>query len=200
MDTRLRTSFIPKKALILKGEAAGGRISVNLFLSFGMIVFFLMIALSGGVYLYRAVIRNKIAEEGIALQKAEKAFELPLIADIKRLDNRIAAATIILGNHTVVSPVFDMLETLTLKTVRFTGFDYTNVNGPKISLDGEAKSYTSVALLADSFAENEKIKNPVFSNLNLNEKGDVNFSFTSPLDPSMASFKKYFGESLTAAP
>lgn len=192
MDTRLRTSFIPKKTLILKSETGGGRVSINLFLSFGMIVFFLMIALAAGVYLYEVVIQKKIADEGVALEKAKKAFEPSLIADVKRLDSRITAGKTILGNHTVVLPIFDMLEALTLKTVRFTKFDYKNTKGgnPVIKLGGEAKSYASVALLSDSFAGDTRIKNPVFSNLNLNETGGVVFSFQASLDPTMVSFKK----------
>lgn len=194
MDTRLRTSFIPKKTLILKSESGGGRVSINLFLSFGMIVFFLMIALAAGVYLYKVVIQKKIADEGVALEKAKKAFEPSLIADVKRLDSRITVGKTILGNHVVVSPVFDTLEALTLKTVRFTKFDYKNAKGgnPVIQLGGEAKSYSSVALLSDSFVGDVRIKNPVFSNLNLNETGGVVFSFQASLDPSMVSYKKTF--------
>lgn len=203
MDTRLRTSFIPKKNLILKSEAGGGRVSINLFLSFGMIVFFLMIALAGGVYLYKVVIEKKIAQEGVALEKAKKAFEPSLIADVKRLDNRIAVSKTVLANHVVALPIFDLLEALTLKTVRFTKLDYTNPKdgSPTIHLDGEAKSYTSVALLSDSFAGDEKIKNPVFSNLNLSDTGGIKFSFQASLDPKMVSFKQYFeGGKQTPAP
>lgn len=195
MDTRLRTSFIPKKTLILKNEAGGAaRVSINLFLSLGTIVFFLMIALSAGVYLYKVVINKKIYQEGLDLEKAKKAFEPSLIADVKRLDGRITAAKAVLDKHAVALPVFDLLETLTLKTVRFTKFDYKNEKSgvPTVSLDGEARGYTSVALLSDSFAGDERIKNPVFSNLNLNESGGVKFSFQASLDPGMISFKKYF--------
>lgn len=194
MDTRLRTSFIPKKTLISKSDAGGGRVSINLFLSLGVIIFFLVLAIAAGLYLYKTVIQKKIAEEGAALEKAKKAFEPSLIADVKRLDNRISTAKVVLDNHTIVLPVFDMLEALTLKTVRFTKFEYRNVKGsvPSLQLDGEAKSYSSVALLSDSFAEDERIKSPVFSNLNLNEAGGVKFSFQASLDPTMTSFKKYF--------
>jgi hypothetical protein len=202
MDTRLRTSFIPKKTLILKSESAGGRISINLFLSLGMIIFFLTMALAAGVYLYKIVIQKKITAEGIALEKARKAFEPSLIADVKRLDNRITTGKTILENHVVVLPVFDMLEALTLKTVRFASFDYKNTKGgaPTIKLEGEAQSYSSVALLSDSFAEDARIKNPVFSNLNLSEAGGVKFSFQASLDPGMISFKKYFEESQPIVP
>jgi hypothetical protein len=197
MDTRLRTSFIPKKTLILKSDGGASRVSINLFLSFGMIVFFLMIAVAGGVYLYKVVIQKKIVQEGLDLQKAEKAFELPLITDMKRLDSRITVGKSILEKHTVASTVFDTLEALTLKSVRFTKFDFQYKGssaglGPMITLDGEARDYTSVALLSDSFAEDTRIKNPVFSNLNLNEEGRVEFSFSAALDPEMVSFKKYF--------
>lgn len=194
MDTRLRTSFIPKKNLILKSEAGGARVSINLFLSVGIIVFSLMIAIAAGLYLYKAVIQKKIVTEGVALEKAKKAFEPSLIADVKRLDSRITVAKTILEKHVVVLPIFDMLEALTLKTVRFTSFDYKTAKGgmPTLQLTGEARSYASVALLSDSFGGDERMKNPVFSNLNLNETGGVKFSFQTSLDPTMILFKKYF--------
>jgi hypothetical protein len=193
VDTRLRTSFIPKKTLILKSDAGGGRVSINIFLSLGMIFLFLMILTAAGVYLYKVVILKKIGEERVALEKARKAFEPRLIAEVKHLEARITTAKIILENHTAVLPVFDMLEALTLKTVRFTKFDYKNERGgmPILILDGEAKSYSSVALLSDSFMGDERIKSPVFSNLNLSEAGGVKFSFQTSLDPTMVSFKKY---------
>ncbi|MBI2120739.1 MAG: hypothetical protein HYT94_03910, partial [Parcubacteria group bacterium] len=58
MDTRLRTSFIPKKALVLKSAPGGGRVSINLFLSLGVIIFFLTLALAGGAYLYKVLIQK----------------------------------------------------------------------------------------------------------------------------------------------
>lgn len=197
MDTRLRTSFIPKKTLILKNESGGSRVSINLFLSLGMIIFFLMLASSAGVYLYKVVLVKKINEEGLALEKAKNAFEPSFLVTVKRLDNRLNTAKTVLGNHVVAVPVFDLLEVLTLKTVRFTKFDYKNEKSgfPTLKLAGEAKSYASVALLSDSFAGDERIKNPVFSDIDLNETGGVKFSFHASLDPSMILFKKYFEES-----
>lgn len=193
MDTRLRTSFIPKKALVLKGAPAGGRVSFNLFLSLGTIVFFLALLISGGTYLYKALIQKNIAEKEIILENAKKAFEPSLIAEIKRLDSRITSAKILLEKHTAVLPVFDLLESLTLKTIRFTSFDYSHTGGvPTIDLKGEAQSYASVALLSDSFSGDEHMKNPVFSDINLNESGWVQFAFSASLDPSTASFQSYF--------
>lgn len=193
MDTRLRTSFIPKKALVPKGTSSGARVSINLFLSLGVIIFFLTLALAGGAYLYKVLIRKNIDEKEAMLEKAKKAFEPSLIADVKRLDSRIASAKTILDNHSAVVPVFDLLESLTLKTIRFTEFSYSNAGGaPMLDIKGEAQSYASVALLSDSFASNEKIKNPVFSDINLSESGWVQFAFTASLDPSTVAFRNYF--------
>jgi hypothetical protein len=194
METKLRTSFIPKKNLILKNDSGGGRVSINIFLSLASIIFFLMVAIAAGAYLYKVVIQKKIVAEGVQLEKVKKAFDPNLIADIKRLDHRITTSKTVLENHIVVMPVFDLLEALTLKTVRFTSFDYQSTKGgsPTIRLNGEAKSYASVALLSDSFGEDERIKNPVFSGLALNDAGGVKFTFQASLDPAMISFKKYF--------
>lgn len=194
MDTRLRTSFIPKKNLILKSEEKGVRVSFNLFLSLGMIVFFLMVATSGGIYFYKVLIQNKITEQGVTLEKAKKAFEPSFIAETERLDDRLIAAKSVLANHVVALPVFALLEELTLKTIRFTKLNYQNKKSevPTIELEGVAQSYTSVALQSDSFAGDERIKNPIFSGVGLTDEGAVKFSFRSQINPALVSFKTNF--------
>jgi hypothetical protein len=63
-----------------------------------------------------------------------------------------------------------------------------------ISMKGEGLSYTSVALLSDSFNAQKKIINPVFSDLALSPSGGVNFSFVGSLDPSLVSYKETFNQ------
>lgn len=195
MDTKLRTSFIPKKALMLKNETGGRRLSVNLFFSLGVIVFSLMVLVAVGAFLYKTIIQKQIAQSEITLEESRKAFEIPLIAQIKRLDSRISVSQTLLKNHIVVLPVFDALESLTLKTVRFNTLAYQlpDKGTPTITMNGEAAGYPSVALQSDSFGEDERVRNPIFSNLGLNEKGSgVKFSFKADIDPSIVSYQKYF--------
>lgn len=209
METRFRTSFVPKKALAVKTEAVHGG-TIHLFLAIGVLAFVLSLLGAGGVYAYKTFLEKSVQEKSIALEKAKKAFEPGFIEDAKILSTRIAAARELSAKHTVVSPVFDLLGETTLTTVRFTDFSLSNALGlgtAVLTLKGEARGsnsasgYASVALQSDAFGENEKIREPVFSALKLSEKGLVQFSFTSGLDPQMFLYSKTFApESETFAP
>ena len=191
METRLRTSFVPKKTLVARGIAQGGTGTINPFLSLGIIIFFMVVALTGGVYLYKALVQKQIDTDKADLSKARDSFQEKTVEAWRRRDNRLKVANQLLDSHTVVSPIFSLLEAATLRTTRFLDFNFTS-NGPEslaITMKGEGLSYTSVALLSDSFNTQKNIKNPNFSNLSLSEKGGVTFLFSGSLDPSLVSYK-----------
>jgi len=198
MDTRLRTSFVPKKTLVARGAIQGGSNVINPFLSLGIIIFFMTSALAGGAFLYKALLQKQIVGEKAELIKARAAFQEQTVMEWKRRDNRIKVANELLGIHKVVSPIFSILETATLRTTRFVDLQFTSADDGTLTLGmkGEGLSYTSVALLSDSFNEQKGIKNPVFSNLSLSPKGGVQFSFTGSLDPSVVSYKESLNPSM----
>lgn len=195
METRFRTSFVPKKALAVQSQAPKGG-TINLFFAIGTILFVLALTASGGLFLYKTLLEQSIDEKSIALEKAKKAFEPSFIEVAKRFDARIAAAREILSRHTVATPVFDFLSANTLRTIRFTGLSYAYAEGgPTILLQGEAKGadsaagYTSVALQSDAFLENEDVIDPVFSGLRLNSTNNaVTFSFSGKLPAEMVRY------------
>ncbi len=196
METRFRTSFVPKKALAIKTEATRGQ-TVHLFLAIGVLAFIVSVVGAGGAYAYKSFLQKSITEKSIALEKAKKAFEPGFIEDAKILSTRIQSARELAEKHVVVSPVFDLLSENTLQTIRFTDMSVSLAAGaPTIALKGEARGsnsasgYASVALQSDAFGENEKILEPVFSGLRLGEKGTVQFSFASGLDPQMFLYSK----------
>ncbi|MCK9352004.1 MAG: hypothetical protein WCT49_03870 [Candidatus Paceibacterota bacterium] len=196
MDTRLRTSFVPKKTLVSRSTAQGGGSVINPFLSLGIIIFFMSAALTGGAYLYKALIQKQIASNKADLVKARESFEEKTIIEWKRRDNRLKVAAELLNLHKVISPIFTTLEATTLRTTRFMNFNFTSADDGSlfIKMKGEGLSYTSVALLSDSFNAQKKIKDPVFSDLSLSDKGGVNFLFTGSLDPSLVSYKETFNQ------
>jgi hypothetical protein len=55
-------------------------------------------------------------------------------------------------------------------------------------MGGIASSFSSVALQSDIFGENKFIQEPIFSNLNLDSKGDVIFDFSAFVDPRLLSY------------
>src|SRR3989338_172354 len=56
-----------------------------------------------------------------------------------------------------------------------------------------------MTLQPDIFDKSQYFKTPIFSDLSLNEKGDVNFSFKAMLDPTLVSYERKV-EKLGASP
>ena len=81
-----------------------------------------------------------------------------------------------------------------METVRYTKFSYnlgTNPNADvNIQMSGIAVGYRSVALQSDLFAQNKTFINPIFSNLTLDNSGNVLFDLNFSVDPSFINYKQ----------
>ena len=109
------------------------------------------------------------------------------------LDKRINASNQILSKHIAISPIFQALQEITMKSVRFTKFDY-DFSGDKnsrinVKMSGVTLGYSHLALQSDLFAQNKNFIDPVFSNLALNESGNVIFDLNFSVDPSFVDYK-----------
>lgn len=191
MDTKFQTSFIPKKALA-EATSRPRSESVSIFLIISVIIFILTLAVAGGLFAYKRVLIGNIEEMNRRLAEAKNSFEPESIEQWNRLNKRIEAAKKLLVAHTVVSPIFELLENSTLATVRFDSFLYDlKDNGTSyLTLTGRATQYTSVALQSDIFSQDRYIKNPVFSDLNPDQNGNIVFKFSATVDPALVSYQK----------
>jgi len=192
MDKEFQTSFIPKKTVIEgpKKVKSGGGI-VNLF---SFIIFIASLLSVGGAYLYRESVKTNIEEYKKSLAIAKNQFEPSLITELQILDKRLNAATAILDQHVAVSPIFELLQDSTLPTVRYSDFTYdidSKTNLVNVEMKGEAKGYNFIALQADLFNENKFIKNPIFSDLVLDQNGNVDFNLTFSVDKSLVSYESF---------
>src|SRR3989344_2761275 len=182
MEKEFQTSFIPKKPL---AEARVPRKRpIGVFVLLATILFFTSLITGIGVYFYKASLLRQVESMSVSLEKAKAAFEPSLIEDFQILDRRINSANEVLSKHLIVSPIFETLQELTLKSIRFTSFDFLR-NGDQIinvTIKGLSKDYDSIAIQSDLFGQNKYIKNPIFSNLNLDLKGNISFDFTFSVD------------------
>jgi len=184
------TSFIPKKPTTPVAQRRRGTV-INIFFLIALVIFLGATAVSVGVFLYQKVITQNIAEKGNQLVEARAAFEPALIEDLATMDNRIKAAQGVLNRHLALSAFFKLLERSTLKSVQFDNFNYTAVPDGHISIGmkGRGQSFSSVALQSDIFGKDPFIRNPLFSNLDIDERGNVVFSFSAALDPVLISYR-----------
>ncbi len=192
MDQEFQTSFIPKKTLTPKPERRGGSFGLVNVITFIAMIISLLIA--GGSYLYRDNLSARVQEMKVSLERAQNIFEPELLEDLKILDKRIEASSVILGNHIAVSPIFEVLQDITLPTIRYIDFTYeidsVNPNVVHVAMTGEAVSYDAITLQADLFSENRFIRNPIFSNFALNKTGNVNFDLMFDVSKSLVNFEQ----------
>ena len=199
MDSTQPTSFIPKQSPSV--PPAYQTRSVSIVMLGGVVIFILTLALSVGVFLYKGLVANGIESKKASLERARAAFDPALIKELERLDKRLNISRTLLTNHLALSALFDTLEAATSKNVRYNSFDW-NSNGVEQTLlmRGEAKSYASIAFQSDLFARTDVVKNPVFSNLTLDQRGNVVFTLAASVDPEALRYSTILKKAATPAP
>lgn len=185
-----QTSFIPKKPIAKDGMAMR-EAPIGIFMLLATLVFFGSLFAGTGVFFYKMLLAKEIKTMSAALDRAERAFEPSLIVELERLDKRIESSKEILASHTVISPLFALLESSTIPNIRFNKFTYTFTGPEKIELvmSGQARSYAYVAVQSDVFGGSKYFSDHIFSNLNLDSQGNVTFDFFASVDRALVHYK-----------
>lgn len=192
MEPKFQTSFIPKKPLdsspkdFLYKPSSG-----SLFYNISILIFIIAILLCGGLFFYKKLLVKQIDSANQQITLAREALEEDTIKELLRYDARLKSAKRILENHTLTYVLFDQLEEITLKSIRFSNFKYKNLDG-QISIESEvfSKTYNALAQQSSMFSSNNFMLNPVFSNFKLTEEGYISGEFRSSVENSLVSYKK----------
>lgn len=192
MESKISTSFIPKKTLNTAPKRDKGS-SIGVVFLITLIIFISVVALAISTFLYQQFLFQDIDRKKSSLERARAAFDPNLIQELSRLDDRIEASNIILDNHQTVSSLFGLLENITLKSISFDNFNYKTDEAGRVSIvmNGKASSFSSVALQSDVFSDSKFIEEPIFSNLNLDNKGNVIFNFAAFVNPKLVLYKNF---------
>jgi len=192
MEQNFQTSFIPKKSIVTERATSSQPVSFLTIIS--IFILFAVVIGSGALYFYKGALAKNITQMESNLNSARNRFEPAKIAELQDLDRRLSASSAILSAHIAVTPIFEQLEKITMKTVRFTSFSYTapseTTNRVVVSMKGLGIGYRSVALQADLFSQNKNFIDPVFANLQLDEKGNVRFDLNFFVDPGFVNYKQ----------
>jgi len=184
-----KTSFIPQKSL----TTAGGRkkSSSGLFFIISVIIFIIATALSIGVFSYKKIVEQGIESKAISLKRAKDAFDPGLIEDLTRLNSRIEMTKELLASHISLSPLLDFLEEFTLKNVQFNQFQVILLDSGQINLrvEGQAIDYATVVAQSDLLGQSRFLKDQLFSDVNLDNSGNISFTLKAKIDPNLVSFK-----------
>lgn len=192
MEQNFQTSFIPKKPIIEERETSTR--SVGFLAVISIFILFAVSLSTGALFFYQKILERNITQLESNLNLAKSRFEPTRITELQVLDKRLRSSTEILSKHIAITPIFEILQAVTMKTVRFTKFGYElgTEEGGKIlvKMNGVAVGYRSVALQADLFTENKNLIDPVFSNLTLDDRGNVMFNLDFSVDPSLVDYKQ----------
>ena len=189
MDSGLQSSFIPKRPI---AQSVGPtRVTISFFTVISLVLFFVAVAGSLGVFFYEKYLGQRIAEADADLVRAQGAFDPTVIKTMIRLDARMTSAKTLLASHTALSPLFDILGKSTLKqSVRFKTLNVESAPDKiALTMKGQATGFTAIALQSDAFGKDKRLKNPLLSDLALDPTGAVSFTFTATVDPSVLVYK-----------
>lgn len=196
MDPKFQSSFIPKGP---QASSTAGSLTVrnnnkkeHSFFSFvSLIIFIISVLLAVGMFGYKFYLKYSINKMGADLDQARATLQPEIISELTSFNNRIISTKELISNHLVLTPVFKFLEASAPKTVRFKDFRYVMTErGIELQMKGEAQGYAALALQADIFSKSEYFKSPIFSDLSLNDKGEVAFSFQTIIDKNLISYER----------
>lgn len=194
MPPKFQSSFIPKGPIASSpGISAAPKRGEKSLLSFlALIIFSLSIVAAVGAFGYKLYLNYSIKNMTAELETERAQMDQESLDEIKRLNNRMVAASELINRHVAMTPLFRFLESSTLQDVRFTEFAYDvdDNNALKLIMRGEAVSYAALALQAETFNQSKDLKNPVFSDLSLDESGNVAFTFQADVEQGFLSYRK----------
>ena len=191
MENTFTTTFIPKKPIVpeTSGPTPTSR-PVGLLSTISTILFFVAIICAIGVYVWEKYETQQSAKLAASIALVEKSFEPQLITQLQTLDTQLKSANSILANHTVVTPIFNVLASSTLPQVQFTKMSLIDdaTKGLTVTMSGVANSYQTIAQESDVLGSTSAFKNVLFSNFVLTTSGQISFDLSFYVDPSISNF------------
>lgn len=196
MEPQFQNTFIPKKP----GSAVGTGIPTlnrevrrpkhhNVFVSISFLIFLVVALIAGAVFGYQQYLLRQIQVVKAGIERDIIAMQDDFLDRMLILDSRLKSAKEILSTHVVATPIFSIIQELTLPSVQFTEFAYDHQpNGVTLNLKGRAVNYAAVTLQSDLFAESPYFVDPIFYDLDADDSGRVEFAFRTQIHPDFITY------------
>ncbi len=202
MDTRIQqVSFIPKKPLVNKGYSLTPRVKkISLLNALGAVMLLCTAGAFGGLFFWQMqvdakteVLRSELADNRAKIDDA--AF-----AVYSDLDMRLKTAMELLENHTASSPLFRMINEITLLRVQLIEFAFSVTPGgaPVVTVSGVTPGFEVLYRQVQAYELSEEIQSAKITDISLNEAGNVLFSAELVFVPDAAKYESRI-ENLTPA-
>lgn len=193
MEPKFQTSFIPRAPIVSGSSSFAGtpKVSVNILATFVVLFFIISILVSAGVFGFTYYLKSQIEASNIALSEAKTAFDSPENQNILLVSDQLKSIRVLLTDHKVISPLFQMLEKETLPTVRLTSFTFARdpLSGQiLVNIRGEAQSYASLAQQSKIFMASRAFASVEFISVTLTEIGTVETSIKAVINPDIVMY------------
>lgn len=208
MDKEFQTTFIPKRSVSSDNGVSGAPSSGNTgnvggfggsaipsapvsrpvsLMGIIALILFIAVALSaGGVIFFEKSLRGNIVVLQEQLEQARKVFEPEFLNEIRRLDMRLSVSRLLLNQHVVLTPVFDILEKTILPDVRYSRFSYSVSDGSVfVTVQGVARSFTAIAQQSNVLGRTPSVRDHIFSDFQTDEMGNVGFQLALAFSPDI---------------
>lgn len=208
------SSFIPKGVAHYQeprysgSSGSGARFGSSVFSKIGIGAVSLAGLLVVATFLYTQYLESNLLDLKQQLASAQDAFEPEIIDELDAIDTRVSSVTEIINNHTAITPVLDVVESITLSSIQIVNLSIESksrsisdernqrrrgaveesVGIPDgdvtVTMSGLAPDFASTALQSEAISENQQIINPKISQFERNEFGSVAFTveFSLPAD------------------
>jgi len=193
MENSFQTSFIPKKSIVATANVYSSRSSSSFFTKISVVILIIVGIVALGLFTYKSYLTKQKVKLSTSLLKVSDYFNKDTIDELQLFDKRVSSSKDILNSHLVFSPLFSLLNDLTIPSVQYTKFEEDATDkGFFVKISGIARDYKSVALQAGVFnsSKGRNLKDVVFSNLVRDKNSNITFDLDFKVDPALLSYEK----------
>jgi hypothetical protein len=173
-----------------------------------VILFILSISGAAFTLIWKNVLSKTQQDYIDTLTKNEREFKPDTIEMLSAVNKKIDTSEQLLNNHLAPVEIFNIVGQLTAEHIRFSSLEFTapitKKDGVIITMRGEGNSFKDIAFQSDVFGQsvqygtNKVIKNPILSDLGVNQNGNISFTFTTNIDAGDISYAKVLEQTLKA--
>lgn len=177
------TSFVPKQAIQASGVHALRRHGANPINIVAPGILLISVLAAGGVYGYERYLTDKKEVAAAELLAQEQHIDQDGVREFIRLRDRLSTGNKLLSEHITLSAFFSKLEKITLQNVRFDSLTLAVAadRSAEIKMSGRARGFNALAAQSTKFSSDPSIRRAIFSGVNQNADGTVDFSVSAEI-------------------
>jgi len=173
VERNLEKSFIPRP-----GGARASTFSLSSIVGSG--IFFIVLLIALGVFLYGQYIDNANAELERKISEEADQIDEDELAELVAFDARLNSVQKLLDNHIAASRVLKLLGETTVTSIQFSALEFaTGGSAPTVRISGLSPDFRSVAAQVGILRANDEFAKTLISELSIEEEevggGDIAF-------------------------